>query len=698
MVNNLINGVIAYSNNYGVYSDSDANNTYNNITATFNRADGIHTQSGTNITISNSISSNNSVNGVLLFSVAKLVNLTLQDNGQLDIWYNGICTANITNVTGSGNRPIALFNSSNLNIQNQIYSELMLCNTTNSTFNNITIRGSNTIKNNYFVIYATSNATFTNINSSNNYEGIAFSGTSFNSSTNDTFTNITLNSNQNYGALFSIVNNVNFSNIVANNNLNDNIHANDYFYYDNINNLTSSNSGSADLYIALNSYNDTFTNSSLSNGVYGLYSYMGWNNTFDHVNFTGASSAGVYLYSIESSDTFRNSYITNNNYGLYFQDQAASPPSGNIFYNNYINNTNNYYTSLVTSNFFNTTLTTKTNIVGGNITGGNLWLNPSGSGFSQTCADTADSNGVCDSAYNLDGTNYDYLPLALVTGQSASGSGSNSSSSNSGGGRVSPITQTTKTVTSSTVSTTSSFSTSAGVPVVVDVKSAPIGINQLTITSTQSVSDAAVTVSQIPPAQIQISSTSGQVYQSFQILTTGINDTDISNVSIGFQVNNSWMSSNNLDPANISLYRNTNGTWIPLPTNLTSQDSQYYYFTAISPGFSNYTVLAQQIECNNGDTRCLLNDSQVCSSNVWILSQHCQLGCGDGRCITTSQEAVGFFQNILNNLEGFVNRLPGNLQLSIGTVTYYFLFIMIISGVIIVSTTLVRTARKRISR
>jgi PGF-pre-PGF domain-containing protein len=270
------------------------------------------------------------------------------------------------------------------------------------------------------------------------------------------------------------------------------------------------------------------------------------------------------------------------------------------------------------------------------------------------------------------------------SGSSGSGSSSSGGSGSGGGGSA----------TTSATTSTISFSTPANVPAVINVGSSAIGLTQLTVTTNQQVSNAIVTVSTIPAVQLQIAANS-QSYQSFQILTSGVTDSQISNVAINFQVNNSWISSNNLDPANISLYRNTGTDWIALPTTLASHDSQYYYFTAISPGFSNYTVLAQTIQCNNGATRCLLNDSQVCSSNVWILSQHCQIGCSDGICITTSAEAVGFFQNALNNLEGFINGLPGSLQLSIGTLTYYFLFIMILSGVVIVSTTLVRTARKR---
>ena len=365
--------------------------------------------------------------------------------------------------------------------------------------------------------------------------------------------------------------------------------------------------------------------------------------------------------------------------------------SSNTFYNNYLNNIVNVFneTTDILTNTYNTAQTCGLNIVGGPYIGGNYWAYPNGTGFSQICTDS-DANGFCDSVYNLDGANSDTLPLkftSTVVNCNPSNSGGAGSSSTGGsaasgnGGTSNSLIQ--------------SFSTNAGIPVTITISAASIDLTQLIITTNQTVSNAIVSVSPISISNVQLPTT-GQSYQTFQITTSGVNDTVISNVAINFKVNTSWISDNNLDPANVTLYRNNNGTWIPLPTSLSSQNSQYYFFNAASPGFSNYTILAQQIECDSGATRCLLNDSQICSSNVWILSQHCQLGCNAGICITTTNEAVTFFQNILNNIEGFFNSLPGTLQLDIGNVTYFILLLIIISGVVIVSTILIRTSRKKI--
>ena len=425
-------------------------------------------------------------------------------------------------------------------------------------------------------------------------------------------------------------------------------------------------------------------------GNVGGMAFDGWTlpSEFNYLNLTilsGTSNSTNWTYNLPSN-------------GVYTWNVIGLDSAGNYAFNstNYtitISNAPPIITILSPTNSSYSSVTQLAYSVSDIVPLASCWYSLNG-GATNSTPDSTCSNFTVSASTGLNNWtvyandtigNFGSATTAFTISPSSGSSGGGSSSGGSGGsGGSTPTSATTSIV---------SFSTPANVPAVINVGSSAIGLTQLTVTTTQDVSNAIVTVSTLPAVQLQIAANS-QSYQSFQILTSGVTDSEISNVAINFQVNKSWISSNNLNAANVSLYRNTGTDWITLPTTLTSQDSQYYYFTALSPGFSNYTVLAQTIECDNGATRCLLNDSQVCSSNVWILSQHCQLGCSDGVCITTSAEAVGFFQNALNNLEGFVNSLPGSLQLSIGTLTYYFLFIMILSGVVIVSTTLVRTARK----
>ena len=249
------------------------------------------------------------------------------------------------------------------------------------------------------------------------------------------------------------------------------------------------------------------------------------------------------------------------------------------------------------------------------------------------------------------------------------------------------------TITSGPITTTTPVlisSISSGTPITIDINSS-IGVNQLTITTNKSFPNANFSIlSTNHPSimDLQIFG-NGSIYQAFNITTMGLDDNNIANVKIRFQVNISWFISNNLDPLTTILYRNTNtigmANWIALPTTLISQDSQYYYFVAASPGFSSYSIFAAAFSCTSGNLRCFLNDSQICTDGVWLLSKNCQIGCNEGRCIITN-ETMNFFHNIFNTFSANFN---------INKAFYYFIAIIILSFIIAVYTALIMRKRKK---
>ncbi|MDD3622682.1 MAG: NosD domain-containing protein, partial [Methanofollis sp.] len=109
--------------------------------------------------------------------------------------------------------------------------------------------------------------------------------------------------------------------------------------------------------------------------------------------------------------TLTNSTIAGFNHGLYFR--CGSCLDHALIANNRFNNTNNVRieSGADLSNIcWNTTKTKGTNIRGGSFLGGNLWLTPDGTGFSETHADF-DLDGFCDEGYDLGNGCTDYLPL-----------------------------------------------------------------------------------------------------------------------------------------------------------------------------------------------------------------------------------------------------------------------------------------------
>ncbi|QYZ79628.1 PKD domain-containing protein [Methanofollis formosanus] len=128
-------------------------------------------------------------------------------------------------------------------------------------------------------------------------------------------------------------------------------------------------------------------------GQYGVALANVEDLTLTNSTFAGFTSSGLYFY-----------------YDYYVKDSLIA--------NNHFNNTMNiliHRTSSLTNVSWNTTKTEGTNIRGGPYLGGNLWLTPKGTGFSQTRADL-DLDGICDDACAIKNAvavivGTDYLPL-----------------------------------------------------------------------------------------------------------------------------------------------------------------------------------------------------------------------------------------------------------------------------------------------
>ncbi|MBP2144794.1 PGF-pre-PGF domain-containing protein [Methanofollis sp. W23] len=107
---------------------------------------------------------------------------------------------------------------------------------------------------------------------------------------------------------------------------------------------------------------------------------------------------GVCLSSV-GNITLANSTITGTGTGLYVE----STTTDSLIANNLFNNTKNIGVRAritMTGTRWNTTKAAGENIRGGSFLGGNLWLTPEGTGFSQTHADF-DLDGICEEGYAI---------------------------------------------------------------------------------------------------------------------------------------------------------------------------------------------------------------------------------------------------------------------------------------------------------
>ena len=93
------------------------------------------------------------------------------------------------------------------------------------------------------------------------------------------------------------------------------------------------------------------------------------------------------------------------------------------------------------------------------------------------------------------------------------------------------------------------------------------------------------------------------VYKNLNIL---LGDPDwstssnIANPAISFKVETTWISENNMDKSTIKLNRYNGGKWNQLVTTQISEDADYLYLEAETPGFSPFAVTGKELEVEPG--------------------------------------------------------------------------------------------------
>jgi uncharacterized protein YfdQ (DUF2303 family) len=83
------------------------------------------------------------------------------------------------------------------------------------------------------------------------------------------------------------------------------------------------------------------------------------------------------------------------------------------------------------------------------------------------------------------------------------------------------------------------------------------------------------------------------MFKALEIDITNLNSSAIAYANITFQVDKNWLNNNSLDKNKVQLERYTT-SWTPLTTTLDSEDDNYYYFTATTPGFSYFAITTEK--------------------------------------------------------------------------------------------------------
>lgn len=407
-----------------------------------------------------------------------LDNLTLQNNYGFDLWVHGAgsCNNQVTNVIGSGDKPIVYFHDQAVTVKdwNNNISSLILCNADYSVIDNVTIINTG-YENNAIILRYTDHTNLTNIYVKDMEYGIYLHGSY------DRLENVTAISNI-HGIYSSFATYPTVRNVETRDNT-----VSDYLYYGSddtaycdatfenvtgtggkpivffgnqpatirnwnnnfseiilcnadgsvIENVTFDNTLENNMIMLIGTDNSLLSGLNLTDLRYGIYLwYYSEGNTIRDSVITSSASWAMRLYYRCNNNIIENVTFKSNNYGLRMYRSSgnvvknsrfegntgqaiylyyAGDTAPNKFYNNFFNNTYNFYfAGTVYKNEWNTNMKFEKNKVGGPYLGGNYWGKPDGTGFSDTCSDS-DGNGICDSSYQLHttGPNVDYYPLSL---------------------------------------------------------------------------------------------------------------------------------------------------------------------------------------------------------------------------------------------------------------------------------------------
>lgn len=186
-------GDIAEEEGIGVWLRSSDDNNLSGITSYGNTLEGILFDPSDGNSLTSSNSSSNRVGITVQGTDNNISNNFAQENLFGDLFVNPLdethCDNIISNLTGSGSRPVNYTNES-VNWSDFEASQIVLCDADDSILDNITISGSDSISNNGMFLVLTDDATITNSNSSGNMVGFFLS-----QSSNNTIMNSTANNN-----------------------------------------------------------------------------------------------------------------------------------------------------------------------------------------------------------------------------------------------------------------------------------------------------------------------------------------------------------------------------------------------------------------------------------------------------------------------------------------------------------------------
>ncbi|MFH2020660.1 MAG: PGF-pre-PGF domain-containing protein, partial [archaeon] len=130
---------------------------------------------------------------------------------------------------------------------------------------------------------------------------------------------------------------------------------------------------------------------------------------------------------------------------------------------------------------------------------------------------------------------------------------------------------------------------SKGTSTIMSITNPNLGITELVIGLKEDVKNARLSVEALSDKPSGTPNFIGRVYKYLKIDKGTITDSSLIGAKIKFKVEKSWLSENGILAQNIVLKRLT-ANWYDLPTKKSSEDGNYIYYEADTPGFSFFII------------------------------------------------------------------------------------------------------------
>lgn len=132
--------------------------------------------------------------------------------------------------------------------------------------------------------------------------------------------------------------------------------------------------------------------------------------------------------------------------------------------------------------------------------------------------------------------------------------------------------------------------------VTVDVKNDNSVVNNIYFESKSDSGKAKVVVEDLKDDTDLVEKPEGNIYKSFNIWIDNVNvNNNIEDAAVDFKVEKKWLKANGLDESSIVLNMYDEGKWVQVPITLTSEDSQYIYFTAEVSKYSTFAITSNTV-------------------------------------------------------------------------------------------------------